>query len=312
MLVRGTAKPNEGSIVATQVIRQPGATPIDFRLVYENADIDPGVTYTVQAGIVDVTDVWTTAKATKVITNGAPTSGIALVLAYQPDLVKGEVSGSITGVGVQLSPTAYSVAVLIEPSTGESLGLDVNPTDGKLPVPFAVPFSLDSIDPTKAYVVTGEIVDGTTTWENRTGVPVLTNGNAISDVQVVVTQVSVPSRSPGASTAPSGRGDVTPAFLLLLIALIVGAIGLYLVSRSRRQPPAGPGAPDAATAGETPDAAGTAAEAPDAAGTAAETPDAATPTQTDGIESDAPEDIEPDAADPDAEPAPGEDPKPAD
>jgi len=29
-------------------------------------------------------------------------------------LVKGEVSGSITGVGIQLSATAYSIAVLIE------------------------------------------------------------------------------------------------------------------------------------------------------------------------------------------------------
>jgi hypothetical protein len=43
-----------------------------------------------------------------------------------------------------------------------------------------------TIDPAKSYVVTGEIVDGTSTWENTTGVPVITNGNAISDVQVVV------------------------------------------------------------------------------------------------------------------------------
>ena len=184
--------------MATQVIQNPGATPIDFRVVYENADIDPSAVYTIQAGIVDGDNVWTTAKGTKVVTNDSPTSGIDLTLNYQPDLVKGEVSGSITGVGIQLSATAYSVAVLIEPSTGESLGMDVNPTDGKIPAAFAVPFSLDSIDPAKAYVVTGELVDGTTTWENTTGVPVITNGNAISDVQVVVTQVARAVAQPGA------------------------------------------------------------------------------------------------------------------
>ena len=237
MLVRGTARANEGSIVATQVIQKPGNTPIDFRVVYENADIDPSAVYTVQAGIVDGDNVWTTAKGTKVLTNGAPTSGIALTLAYQPDLVKGEVSGSITGQGIQLSATAYSIAILIEPSTGESLGMDVNPTDGKIPTPFAVPFSLDSIDQAKTYVVTGELVDGATTWENSTGVPVITNGNAISDVQVVVAQVVAPSPSPEPSPSESGRGDVTPAILLMIVALIVGAIGLLLWSRSRRQPP---------------------------------------------------------------------------
>ena len=133
--------------------------------------------------------MWTTAKGTKVITNGAPTSDVKLELAYQPDLVKGEVSGSITGVGIQASPTSYSVAVLVEPSSGESIGMDLNPTEGTIPVAFAIPFSLDTIDPAKSYVVTAEIVDGTTTWENTAGVPVITQGNAISDIQVVVTPV---------------------------------------------------------------------------------------------------------------------------
>jgi uncharacterized lipoprotein YbaY len=315
VLVEGTASATQGSIIATQVIQTPGAVPIDFRVVFENSDIDPKATYTVQAGIVDGSDVWTTAKGTKVVTNGAPSSGVALTLAYQPDLIKGEVSGSITGVGIQLTATAYSVAVLLEPSTGESLGMDVNPTDGTIPTPFAVPFSLDTIDPAKSYVVTGEVVDGSVTWANTAGVPVITNGNALSDVQVVVTPVAAPSPSPLTSPDSSGRGDVTPAFLLLLLALIVGGIGFYLVTRSRRQPPAGPQSPDAATVAESPDAAAesadgatTAAESPDAAAAGAESPDGSTAPPAD---SPAPEDGEP-APGPDAEPASEDDPKPAD
>ncbi len=169
-----------------------------------------------------------------------------LELAYQPDLVKGEVSGSITGVGIQASPTSYSVAVLVEPSSGESIGMDLNPTEGTIPVAFAIPFALDTIDPAKSYVVTAEIVDGTTTWENTTGVPVITQGNAISDIQVVVTPV-VPAPSPTpvpAAPAESG-GDATPALLLIIIALIVGAIGFFLWSRSKQESPT-PGPGDAA------------------------------------------------------------------
>jgi uncharacterized lipoprotein YbaY len=271
VLVSGTAKPSEGSMVATQVLQNPGSTPIDFRVVYENADIDLATTYTIQAAIVDGADVWTTAKGTMVLTGGAPTSGIALALAYQPDLIKGEVSGSITGVGIQLSTTAYSVAVLIEPSTGSSIGIDVNPTNGTVPVPFAVPFSLDTIDQAKSYVVTGEIVDGTSTWENTTGVPVITNGNAISDVQVVVIP-GAPSPTPVQPPAETGRGDVSPAILLTIVALIVGAIGLYLWSRSRQEPPPGRGSPDGSP--PEPEAAASAAAEPgaEAAGGADQNP----------------------------------------
>ena len=211
VLVAGTATPNEGSIVATQIIRQPGATPIDFRLVYETASIDPKATYTVQAGIVDADAAWATAKGTKVITNGAPTSDLTLVLAYRPDLVKGAVTGNITGVGVTASAEAYSVAVLVDPSSGESLGMDMNPVGSGLPATFSIPFSLDTIDPAADYVVTGEVVDGAQTWENASGVPVITKGNPIAEVQVVVTPVA-PSPSPGlGATEETGPSDTVPA-----------------------------------------------------------------------------------------------------
>lgn len=243
VLVAGTSKPDEGSIVATQIIRQPGPTPIAFRLVYETAAIDPNVTYTVQAGIVDSAAAWATAKGTKVITNGAPESGLALVLAYRPDLVKGAVTGNITGVGVTASAQAYSVAVLVDPASGESLGMDMNPVGSGLPTAFSIPFSLDTIDPATDYVVTGEVVDGAQTWENDAGVPVITKGNPIADVQVVVTPVVAPSPSPGIGAAEeTGPSDSGPGLLLIVIALIVGGIGFYLWSRSRSTPPAAPAA----------------------------------------------------------------------
>ena len=218
------------------------------------------MTYTVQAGILDGANAWTTAKGTKVITNGAPSSDVGLVLAYRPDLVKGEVSGTITGVGITPSAAAYSVAVLLDPSTGESLGMDVQPTNGEVPVPFSVPFSLDTIDPAKDYVVTGEISDGAQTWANTTGVPVITKGNAISDVQVVVTAVAAPSPSPSPAPEETGGGDARPALLLVILALILGALGLFLWSRSRNQPPPGePGSPPGAAPEEAalPEGAGT-------------------------------------------------------
>jgi uncharacterized lipoprotein YbaY len=316
VLVRGTSRPDSGSIVATQIIRTPGVTPIDFRLTYENASIDPTATYTLQSGILDGDSAWATAKGTPVITKGAPTTGLALVLAYRPDLVKGEVTGAITGVGIQPSADAYAVAVLLDPATGDSLGMDVEPAGGQVPVPFGLPFSLDQIDPAKDYVVTGEIVDGPQTWENSVGVPVITKGNAIADVQVVVSEVVAPSPSPTPAPGGGAEGsDPGPAILLVILALIVGGIGFYLWSRSRGETTDGgggagagpaPGGPEGTAAPEAETVAATPAEPETGPSPQEGAEEAAGAESTTSAETEAPVGTEPAAADvataPDAAP----------
>ena len=182
--------------------------PVSFSLDLGSAVIDPSATYTIQATIVDGDNAWVTAKGVPVLTKGNP-SKVAITLDYRPDVLKGAVTGQITGVGIQPSPTAYAMAVLVDPATGASLGIDVQTVDDGLPVAFSVPYSLTDIQPTEDYVVTAEVGDSDATWRNAAGVPVITNGNPKTAVQVVVTEVSTPapSATPTPSPAPSAAPD---------------------------------------------------------------------------------------------------------
>ena len=104
--------------------------PVSFSLDLGGATIDPSATYTIQASIVDGENAWVTAHGIPVLTKGNP-SNVAITLSYRPDLLKGAVTGQITGVGVAPSATAYSMAVLVDPATGNSLGIDVRDVHGR-------------------------------------------------------------------------------------------------------------------------------------------------------------------------------------
>ena len=159
-------------------------------------------TYTIQATIVDGEHAWITGHGVPVLTKGNP-KNVDITLTYRPDLLKGAVTGQITGVGIELSPTSYAMAILIDPTSGETLGIDAqNVVDG-LPVAFSVPYAITDIQPTQDYVVTAEVGDDGQTWRNAAGVPVITNGNPKTAIQVVVTPVVVASPSPSPSPSPT-------------------------------------------------------------------------------------------------------------
>jgi len=285
-LVRGSARATESSIVASTIDRDVTAVPVDFELDLGGQTIDPDQTYTIQATIVDGENAWVTGKGVPVLTKGNP-SNVAITLTYRPDLVKGAVSGQITGVGIQPSPTAYSMAVLVDPSTGESLGIEVRSVIDGIPVPFSIGYTITDISPTQDYVVTAEIGDGGATWRNAAGVPVITNGNPKSGVQVVVTPVSAaPSASPSPSPSPSaspipvplpdtGRaGDLLPWIVILVL---LAAVVAFLVARGRNQDDELPPDGTETTAGDTPPAEPGAATEPDGAAAEAGEPAPAEP-----------------------------------
>jgi uncharacterized lipoprotein YbaY len=243
-LVRGSARVTENSIVASEIDRDITAVPVSFSLDLGGAVIDPSATYTIQATIVDGDNAWVTAKGVPVLTKGNP-SKVAITLDYRPDVLKGAVTGQITGIGVEPAADAYSMAVLVDPATGASLGIDVKTVDQGLPVAFSVPYSLTDIQPTADYVVTAEVGDSTATWRNAAGVPVLTNGNPQTAVQVVVTEVStpapsatpVPTPAPSAASTPdSGRGGDGGLLPLIILIAIGGAIAAFLIARGRGNP----------------------------------------------------------------------------
>jgi uncharacterized lipoprotein YbaY len=226
VLVEGAGKPSAGSIVASEVITEPGQVPIPFRLSYSGVALDPTVTYTLQATIVDVDRTWATGMGTPVITKGNPTSGLDLLLTYRADLLKGSVTGTVTGVGIDVSTQALSAAVLLDLANDATVGIDIRLAGDGVPVAFSVPFDPSTIDHDATYVVAAGIVDGEERWENRTGVPVITNGNPVTDVTVPVSAVVPP---PDGGLGPFGWIAVLVG-LLALVAVVI----LYM--RSRRSP----------------------------------------------------------------------------
>ena len=203
-LVKGTARATESSIVASQIDRDITAVPYSFTLPLGGATIDPAATYTIQATIVDGEVAFVTGHGVPVLTKGNP-SKVDITLTYRPDLLKGAVTGQITGVGITPSPAAYAMTVLVDPSTGDSLGIQVQTVDDGLPTAFSVAYAITDIKPDQDYVVTAEVGDNGATWRNAAGVPVITNGNPKSGIQVVVTPV-IAQASPCSSRGEAGTG----------------------------------------------------------------------------------------------------------
>ena len=178
-----------------------------------------------------------------------------LTLSFRPDVAKGEVTGSITGVGITIEPDATAVSVLIDVDSGLSLGVDLTrPT--KLPAPFAIPFSVSDLQEGGTYVVQSELTSGSATYANAAGVPVITNGHPISGVQVVVSEVATPTPSPSATPLPTpsappepppdkGLDGGTLLLPLLVIGLLVLLGGILLARSKDDEPPAPPAASQA-------------------------------------------------------------------
>jgi uncharacterized lipoprotein YbaY len=223
VLVEGAGKASAGSVVASEIVDEPAQVPVPFLLDYSHVAIDQGVTYTLQATIVDGDRTWVTTTGTPVITKGNPTSGLTLALTYRPDVLKGDVTGSISGVDIQLGTEAFSAAVLLDLSTDTTVGIDVHLQPGQTPIRFAIPFDPAKIQQTTDYVVGAAIIDEPNRWENRQGVPVITKGNPISDVTVPVSAVVA------ATPADDGRS----ALVIVLLTLALLAVAVFIYQRSK-------------------------------------------------------------------------------
>ncbi len=230
VLVEGAGKASAGSVVASEMIIEPAQVPVPFTLDYSHVAIDEDVTYTLQATIVDGDRTWVTTTGTPVITKGNPTSGLTLALTYRADVLKGDVTGSISGVDITLGDEAFSAAVLLDLATDTTVGIDVHLQPGSTPIRFAIPFDPAKIDSATDYVVAAGIVDQEARWANREGVPVITKGNPISDVTVPVSAVAL-------STTPPETDDGRSALVIVLLALGLLAAAVLVYQRSRTAEP---------------------------------------------------------------------------
>ena len=284
VLVEHAGNPITARIIESQVISDPGQVPIAFELPYTTEEIDPEALYTVSAAIVDGTRLWATDDGTRVITYGNPTK-VDLDLVYRSDLLKGQVTGEISGTDVTLAGTGFAAAVLFDETSNQEVGVTVVPAPTGVPIAFSVPFDPAEIDAAAEYVVVAGIVEGESRWANRDGVPVLTNDYPVTDVVVPVTAVAPVDESSG----PFGLGLLGWLIILGIIGAVIAVAVWYW--RSRQEPP--------------PDDAGGPDEAPLVDDGTPGEPEVTEPADS---AADAPAE-EPPAAEPDAEPeAPGNEP----
>ncbi len=230
VLVEHSGNPITARIIESQVIPDPGQVPIAFELHYTTEEIDPEALYTVSAAIVDGTRLWASGDGTRVITYGSPTD-VDLELVYRSDLLKGQVTGQISGTDVTLEGTGFAAAVLFDETSNQEVGMTVVPAPTGVPIDFSVPFDPAGIDDAAEYVVVAGIVEGESRWANRDGVPVITNDNPLTDVIVPVTAVIAPDESWG----PFGLGALGWLIVLGIIGAIIAAVIWYW--RSRQAPP---------------------------------------------------------------------------
>ena len=79
-----------------------------------------------------------------------------------------------------------------------------------IPIDFSVLVDADTIDPTHSYALFATIVDGTTTWQNAVGEPVITGGPT-KGVALVLTALPSPAAIVGGTILPPADTVIGPS-----------------------------------------------------------------------------------------------------
>jgi len=102
-----------------------------------------------------------------------------------------QVTGSVTyRERIALTPDAVLVIEVVEltkeGTPGNVISQQTVTAPGQVPIPFSVAVNPQRIRPEGTYVLTARIMDGGRSFSTQTPVPVLTQGNRSSDVQVLL------------------------------------------------------------------------------------------------------------------------------
>lgn len=190
-------------IVGSQRIETRGQqVPIPFAIEYDPANINPAYTYILRARIIEGGLVtWLTANAPRVLTRGAPTDQVEIVVQQsanpQPAAAPtGRLEGVVTyRQRIALPPNAVVEVQLQDISRADAaatvLASQTIETQGKqVPIPFVLEYDPAEINPVMTYAVSARItVDGKLTWISTTIHPVLTRGAPTNNVEIVVEPV---------------------------------------------------------------------------------------------------------------------------
>ena len=199
-------------VISTQTIQTNGKqVPFPYELPYDAAKIDPAHRYAVRATIKDGGQLlFTSTQVYPVITNGAPTSGVEIVVepVTTPPSPVSAVMGTVTYLQRSaLPPTAVIEVVLQDVSKMDVPAVTISSqtiqANGKQ-VPFLYELKYDpaQIDEKNSYAVRATIKDGDQLlFTSTTSYPVITRGNPTSGVEIIV--------EPVASSGAASQGVIT-------------------------------------------------------------------------------------------------------
>ncbi len=188
--------------ISSQRIEANGKqVPFPYEVNYDPAQIDPQHHYAVRATITEGDKLlFTSTQAYPVITNGAPTADVEIIV--EPTASSGTTSQSvITGTVTYRNRSALSPAAVIEVTLADVSRADAPAivistqrieAGGKQP-PFAYELSYDpvQIDPKHTYSVSARITEGDELlFISDTVYPVLTRGAPMTDVTILVLAMS--------------------------------------------------------------------------------------------------------------------------
>ena len=189
------------TISSQRIEAQGKQVPFPYVLRYDDAKIDPRNTYAVRATIKDGDQLlFTSTQRNPVITNGAPTSNVEIVV--EPVTASGTTSQSvITGTVTYRNPSALPPTAIIEVTLANVSLADapakvistqrIEAGGNQPPFPYNLSYDPAQIDPRMTYAVSARITGGTQLlFINDTAYPVLTRGAPLTGVEIVVVATS--------------------------------------------------------------------------------------------------------------------------
>ena len=198
-------------MITTQKIETQGAqVPIAYSLQYDPARIDAKNTYAVRATITEGGKLtWTSTKRYPVLTRGAPTDNVEIIVEQVPQSVAKATSEPATLPalsGVLTGTVTYLQRIALPPNAVIDVQLqDVSLQDApakviaseryiaggrQVPFPYELAYNPAEIDAKQTYAVAARItVDGHLRWINTQRYGVLTRGAPVTGVEIVVESV---------------------------------------------------------------------------------------------------------------------------
>ncbi len=203
------------TVIGEQVVPADEAElPFDYAVPYDPASIVEGNTYAVRGTITDADGnlIFTSDTVIPVITGGNPTEGVEVATVKAGGSRDNVVTGTVTYLQRSaLAPTDVITVQLQDTSLADAPAIIIGEeiiTVGaqQVPIDYNVYYDIADIVENHTYTMSARIEDedGTLLFINDTSIPVITNGNPTSGVEIMTVPVAGATGTVGDTATVSG------------------------------------------------------------------------------------------------------------